>query len=414
MATRELHLQTVQGYWACRWYDGKGKRRLQRFGSIKKLSRAEAEEAFSAFLAKWSNDPQTRTPTGAAAGTVQQLADAYVAHAETYYRKNGRPTGEAARIRDAMRPVLRCCGKLPVAKFSPADLEACRDEMIRKGWARTTINKSCERIRRVFKWGTRKAGLPVEVWYGLLTVEPLKKGRTEARESAPVLPVPEEHLAAVLPFLPSPVLAMVQLQRLAGMRPGEVRHMRPVDIDQSGDVWTYTPAEHKTDHLGNERIVFLGPQAQDILRPFLALKVGASYLFSPRDALRERYDTCQNHRSQANTKPKTSRRVRDHYGRWSYGQVIAKACKKAGRAAWSERHGDLPKRGTPEHAEYQAFVASYHWAPGQLRHNAATRLRSGYGIETARATLGHKKLSTTEVYAEIDHERARAAMKEVG
>jgi len=408
-------LRAVQGYWACRWYDDRGKRQVKRFGNIETTTRAGAEEAYAAFLSRWLDDETVRTPTATGARTVEQLAERYHEWAVTYYRKNGRSTGEAERIRDAMGPVVDLCGILPVAKFTPADLEACRGTMIRKGWARTTINKSCERIRRVFKWGTRKAGLPAEAWYRLLTVEPLKKGRTEARETEAVLPAPEEHLQAALPFLPPALRAMVQVQRLAGMRPGEVRHMRPVDIDQSDPtLWEYVPAEHKTQHLDNERVVYLGPRAQDILRPFLARKVGASYLFSPRDDLRERYDACQTHRNQPTAKPKTSRRVRDHYSRWSYGQAIAKACEKAGRAAWEKAHGEIPKRGTPEYAAFRALVASYHWAPGQLRHSAATQLRSGYGLETAKATLGHKKISTTELYAEIDHERAKAVMREVG
>ena len=50
----------------------------------------------------------------------------------------------------------------------------------------------------------------------------------------------------------------------------------------------------------------------------------------------------------------------------------------------------------------------------QLRHNAATRLRREFGIEVARVILGHGRLETTEIYAEVDREKAIAAMSRVG
>ncbi len=385
--TKELRLIRLQGYWCCRWYDASGKRHLKRFGNVKDTPRAEAAEAFGDFLREWVQDAATRTPTGPRARTVHQLADAYFAHADSYYVKRGRPTGEAQNVRDALAEVLARFGRLSASEFTPAALEECRQVMIRTGLARNTINARVRRIRRIFKWGVGHAGVPAETWYRLMTVEALKRGRSKARETKPVGPVAQEHIDAALPFMASPVRAMVELQLATGMRPGEVRALRPADIDASGDVWTYTPAEHKTEHLGNDRVIDLGPKAQAILRPFLARKVGAAYLFSRRDALRERYGGCQTHRHQANAAPKTGRRVRDQYTKGAYIQAIRNACEKAG----------VPR-----------------WAPNRLRHNVATRLRALYGIETARAVLGHKKLSTTEVYAEQDRTRARQAMRDVG
>ena len=51
---------------------------------------------------------------------------------------------------------------------------------------------------------------------------------------------------------PAQVWAMVELQRLSGMRPGEVVTMRTCDLDTSGRVWAYTPESHKTEHHGRE------------------------------------------------------------------------------------------------------------------------------------------------------------------
>ena len=45
--------------------------------------------------------------------------------------------------------------------------------------------------------------------------------------------------------------------------------MRTRDIDTSGKIWEYRPESHKTEHHGKERVIFLGPRAQEIVRPFL-------------------------------------------------------------------------------------------------------------------------------------------------
>jgi integrase len=50
----------------------------------------------------------------------------------------------------------------------------------------------------------------------------------------------------------------------------------------------------------------------------------------------------------------------------------------------------------------------------QLRHTAATLIRSRYGLETAQVVLGHAKADTTEIYAERDLAKARSVMAEIG
>jgi integrase len=91
----------------------------------------------------------------------------------------------------------------------------------------------------------------------------------------------------VLPFVSSPVAALVQLQRLTGMRPYEVVQMRACDIDMRGDVWIYEPQNHKNQWRGHRRLVALGPKAQTIIKRFLKLDLSA-YLFSPQEAEAER------------------------------------------------------------------------------------------------------------------------------
>ena len=42
------------------------------------------------------------------------------------------------------------------------------------------------------------------------------------------------------------------------------------------------------------------------------------------------------------------------------------------------------------------------------------RLRHEFGIEAARVILGHRSASVTEIYAEIDKEKALKVMESVG
>ena len=50
-------------------------------------------------------------------------------------------------------------------------LRAVREEMVRAGLARTTINARVHKIRRVFKWASGVELVPVAVYQALLTVE---------------------------------------------------------------------------------------------------------------------------------------------------------------------------------------------------------------------------------------------------
>ena len=104
--------------------------------------------------------------------------------------------------------------------------------------------------------------LPAAAYQALAAVSGLKRGRTEAKESVPVRPVAAAAVDAVLPFLGRQPAAMVRLQTVTGMRPGEVYSLRPCDADATGDVWVFTSAEHKTEHHERHRVVFVGPGAR--------------------------------------------------------------------------------------------------------------------------------------------------------
>ena len=143
--------------------------------------------------------------------------------------------------------------------------------------------------RRVhIRWAAENEYCPIEVYQGLATVSGLRAGRSEAKESEPVRPVPAAFVDAVEPFVSRQVWGIIRLQILTGARPGEIVMMRGADLNMTGRVWEYVPQRHKTEHHGKRRTIFIGPQGQETVREFLKNDLTA-YLFSPRDAKAEHY-----------------------------------------------------------------------------------------------------------------------------
>lgn len=201
--------------------------------------------------------------------SIDLLCLRFLEYADAYYVKNGRPTNEPHNFRLALKHLIAECGPDLVESFRVADLKRVRQLMIAAGWVRTSINKHVGRIRYMFRWGVSEGLVSALVLKELEAVLPLKRGRCEAKESARVMPVTAEQVKAIEPFVCTPIWAMVQIQMLTGMRPGEARMMRGADIVQEGEVWVYRPCEHKTEHHGHERIICIGPRAHEILKPFL-------------------------------------------------------------------------------------------------------------------------------------------------
>lgn len=353
--------------------------------------------------------------------SIHELIVAFWDHAESYYVKNGQPTHELQALRYSFKPLAELYGPTQTREFSPRALKAVRQRMIDQGLARTLINKRINRVRHLFKWGVENELVPARVLDALRAVPPLKRGRCAVRESDPVKPAPQHLVDAIRPHVSAQVWAMVQLQLFTGMRPGEVVVMRRGDLDTSGKVWLYQPGSHKTEHHGHERRVYLGPQAQRVLIKFLN-RTDDAYLFSPTDAERER--RARRHAARktplsCGNRPGTNRRTHprrnagDCYDVGSYRRAIRRGCDKA--FPWPGLEDKKLDDLTPEERQaLRAWRDAHRWHPHQLRHNAATFLRKEFGIEAARLILGHRSAAVTEIYAELDHERAATIMAKVG
>lgn len=354
-------------------------------------SRTAYDRLIGERLANGRRDPQPPTSTV----SVEELMAEFWQHVDRYYRRpDGSPTSEVDSYRQALKPVRARYGDTPVDQFGPLALKAIREEFVSRGYVRKSINQRIGRIKRMFKWGVENELVPPAVYQGLQAVSGLKQGRSEAGERGPVRCVPEGLVKAIEPHVSRQVWAMVQLQLLTGMRSGEVVIMRGCDLTMSGDVWEYRPAHHKTAHHGRDRVVPLGPKAQAIIREFLKPDLGG-YLFSPKDAQRERAEAKRRQRKTPVTPSQAARQKKarpkrapgDAYTNQSYGKAVAEGCKKAGVT---------------------------HWTPHQLRHTAATRIRREHGLEAAQVVLGHSRADVTQLYAESNKDRATAVMRATG
>ncbi|HEV3083445.1 MAG TPA: site-specific integrase [Gemmataceae bacterium] len=388
--------------------DGLGRRRDILLG---KYGTGESRQEYARVIAEWeANGRRLLGPVAQANPTVNELMLTYWKFAEEYYRKNGKPTSQQDRIRLAFRPVKQMYGHTAAKNFGPLALKAVREWMVQQHWTRGYVNSSVGCIKRMFKWGVENELVHPSIYHGLQAVTGLKKGRSEARETKPIRPVADEHVDAVLPFLNPAQRAMVQLQRFTGMRPGEVCIMRPCDLDRSNPrTWIYRPESHKTEHHDIERVVFLGPRAQEIVKPFLFRDPGV-YCFSPREMMERHWLELRSRRktkvqpSQLCRKRRRPKRLPgEHYTVGSYEHAISQACTKANRK---------PKEGNNDTRNLPAIIP--HWHPNQLRHTKATEIRREAGLDAARVVLGHRSPQVTEIYAEIDVNKAVEIMGKLG
>lgn len=376
-------------------YHGKQKIYLGKWGE------PETVAAYRRYIAELTSE---RPPIGdrndCAVVTVAELAAAFLSDRQDYYVKNGAPTRQLERYKTALEFPARFYPATPVDEFGPKKLLFCRDEMERSGrFARSYINTLVNCIRTVFKFGVGRELVRPETLVGLQAVSPLQRGKSTAREVVPIEAVSGADVDATLPFLPGQVAAMVRVQRLTGMRPGEVCAMRFGDVDTSGLVWIYVLRSDKTDWrraAGARKRVPLGPQVQAILAPYLAEKSGNpdAFLFSPRDAARDRaFERRRNRKTPLTPSQRKrdaaskTRRYNDFYTEDLYGKIVRKAAAKAGVASWS---------------------------PNRLRHLYATEIRAKFGLEAAQIMLGHARADVTQIYAERDFARAAQIAAEIG
>lgn len=347
-------------------------------------------------LGEWRASGQ-RLPASELPGdlTIAELLLQFKLYAQDYYRDvDGNVTREVEHIQYAIRPLLALYPHTPASGFGPLALEACQQWFIDLGLARTRVNRETHRIRKIFKWAVSKEMLDVKVYQALLTVQTIAPGRRGVKEGKRVRPVDLGVVEKTLPHLNPHVRALIQVMRYTGARTTEVCIMRPCDIDTSVEPWVYRPAKHKTQTLGHERVICIGPRCREVLEPFIERCGWEEFIFSPARMTAERSAALRagrqtpvqpSQRCRRSQRPKTAPGAR--YTPNSVGLAVARAC---GRAAVTR------------------------WNPYQLRHTFGTLARAAAGIDGAQTALGHNHPTITLTYAEKNAKLAAEVARLIG
>lgn len=339
-------------------------------------------ETLSKILAEGKAGPPKRA--GAVGFTVNEVLERWDQHALEYFSARGR---ERESYRYAVRPLSRLYGRTPAADFGPDQLRELQQAMLTGsfltpedrqhhmtpktgGWSRGVINARIKRIRTVWRWLEEAKLVPPGSWAALKVVRPVLSNRPGARDIKRPKSAPFEHVRRIIRHLKPHSRAMLLLQWWTGMRSGEVRTIRAGDVTIEGDNWIYQPREHKTDYLGHERVVIIGPRGQAVLRPWLeaARKRGEDSPCFPS----------QGSRGRGKGEPLT---------RTGYAEAIREAAILAGVKG------------------FRAYLS---------RHVTRMRVSRKYGDEAARSILGQRRLEVTLGYGSLDMDLARDVQRKIG
>ena len=161
----------------------------------------------------------------------------------------------------------------------------------------------------------------------------------------------------------------------SGARCGELAKLTTGMIDRTGEVWVVDLDQYKNNHKNKSLRIFIGPNAQTALLPWLLNEQPDAPIFSPL-----RVDERQKRRKGK----KLPGRV---YGRSSLQQTLRRAIDRAGVPSWTL---------------------------AQLRHSAAVRITDSFDIETTRQVLGHSDVAMSRHYAQGSESAAKKAAKKIG
>lgn len=266
--------------------------------------------------------------------TVQEVCDRFAAYAKRRYDGPREPRN----LGYAMAALLALFAGTPAAKLGPSALKAVRASIVASGLCRNTANKRARQIVMIWQWAVEEELIEPAVWQALKAVKPIPKGREGAIDYEPKRPVPLADYRRVHEAIAPRYRPALEVQRLTGMRSGELLAMRPQDVDMSGPHWYYRLRDHKTQQAVGTRIVGIPSPAADVLRACMPRTWGHRWFAWSVDV---------------------------HY------HAVVTKCERLGIARWT---------------------------PHQLRHSVATLCNELFGPDVARMVLGHTSTRTTAHY----------------
>jgi len=335
---------------------------------------------------------QTRRgePRGA---SVADICALWAEHCrQSYHGPDGKPTSTAINAVLDVRLFRDLFGNAAVSEMTHGDMLSFRDALVRSGVGRSTVNMRLWRVKYMLSWALDEALITATAKAELTQVKPVKRGRTAAHESAPIRPVDDATIEKTVARMIPNTADMVRVHRLTGMRPCELCALKWSRIDTSRTPWVYSvpPEANKNDwrgEYGRPRVVCIGPRARAILERH---KGDGDVPFSPMRAMAEYLEG----RRAARVTPFYGKSSPDFHvarvlgSQWTtdaYSKTIRAACLRAGV--------------TP-------------WGANRLRHAFGTDVRRQFGLEAARAVLGHtggKNITDVYTFDAIADEMIRAA-----
>jgi integrase len=288
-----------------------------------------------------------------------------------------------------------------VGDFTPKALKLVREEMINsRRFCRNILNRYVKGVVAIFAFGVEHELVQETTWRALKAVKSLPKGHPGTFDHEERQPVPDDVVRRTLPFMSPTLRAMVQLQRMLGMRPNEIFKMRVGDIDttRGNGLWYYVPGSYKTSQFVGKIVFPLGKPEQELIAPYLEGKKPEDAVFSPRTAVKEQAKVARSERKTPMTPSQRERdkaraknpqrKLNEFYDHSSYRHAVWHAIKKVNK--------DLPDGEKVPH-----------WTPYQLRHFAATALKKNKdaGRILAQAALAHTSPETTDIYIDDTDEQ---------
>lgn len=390
--------------WTTTYYEH-GKRHFKRFGKVDETTKAIAHARYREWFGKWQ--------AGSAAGgldgyTVRELCVKYAELARKRYVKGGKLTSHIDQVEHALNALITRHGADQADAIGAPQITKLRDSMAHSTYphgaprllSTYTVNGRLRIIKQMYRWARSQGMVSREAAVDVSLTEPIRANSGEAKRPKIVKPVPMDIIQQTLAACPKTVADMIRVQMLTGMRSGEMCDMRPCDIDATDKAcWVYAPRRHKMEHKGKTRTVYIGKQAQKILKPYIAKRAIAEPIFLPAESHRERLEMIGFPEVMAYQLSRSTFKPGRAYDTGTYRNAVNRA---------ADRVFD-PKGEKREKHDY-----SHRWHPHQLRHNFATATRESSGVEAASALLGHSSLNTTEIYAERSEALAKATTRKVG
>lgn len=188
----------------------------------------EPRREYARVLTEWEAGDRVVAPAKSAirrrvrrpdAVTVAEIVLGYFQTVKVRHRKpDGSQTNHGQTIRAALRCLRENAGDHAAIDFGPKALRGVHDSMAASGrFNRDMVNRNTRYITVAFRWAVAEELIPARVHEALCCLDTLKRSEVaDLRESKVVHAVAVEVVNATLPYLPTPLQAMVELMRLTG------------------------------------------------------------------------------------------------------------------------------------------------------------------------------------------------------